>query len=189
MIPFPSIQIRTTNAQLGYDREPVVFEQRQPRADVQMRQVSAQQSITSPRGELTIDQSRAWDALGVGPVREAMNRIYDQAQSIFLQNLARKVEQGNRLAAIHTGGNPIADNAQELLFSFPEFDYYGYASSGNVDFRYVAHQAIIDVELGGVEMQAQANSPELYARQGNMNFYMIQYAKVEIIPPEIDIRI
>jgi len=189
MIPFPNIQIRQTYAQLGYNIERVQFEQKQPRADVNMQQIPAKLSITSPRGELTIDQTRAWDALGVGPVTEAMNRIYDQAQNLFLQNLARKVEQGNHLADIHTGANAIADNAQELLFSFPEFDYYGYASSGNVDLHYTAHEPIIDIELGGVELEAQANAPELFARQGMLNFYMLQYAKVEIIPPEIDMKI
>lgn len=186
---FPSIQIRQTFARLGMDADLARIEQRQPKATFELRQVPAQLSIESPKGELSIDQSKAWDALGRGGVMEAMNRIYGQARDVFLQNLARNVEQGNRLAAIHKGGNPIAENAMELVFTFPEFNYYGPASYDNVDVYYTAHKPIIEVNQGGVELYTEVNRPELTAHRGKLDIYMLQYANVEIIPPVIDARI
>ncbi len=185
----PTIQIRQTFARLGLDADHAKMEQRQPKASIDMRQVPAALSIEQPKGQLTIDQSRAWDALGRSGILEAMTRIRSQASSVFLQNLARKVEQGNRLTQIHTGVNAIAENAKELFGTFPEFDYYGYASSDNVDIDYQVNAPIIDVNQGGVDLNVQANRPELLVQRGKLDIYMQQYASVEIIPPAIDARI
>ena len=189
MISFPQIRIRQQFARIGMDADLPRIEQRQPKADMEIRRENPKLHMTSPRGELEIDQSRAWAALGLGGILDAMNRIYGQVREIFLMNLQRKVEQGNRLTEIHTGVNAIAENARELLFRFPEIDYYGPASSDNVDIRYTARQPEIEVEPGTLDIQVRVNRPELVLHRGKLDIYMQQYAHVEIIPPQIDLRV
>lgn len=189
MIAFPHIQIRQQYAKLGFDADPATMEQKQPKATFEMRYVKPKLDIVSPRGDLQIDQSKAWDAYGRGGHLAMMNRIYKEAHNVVMQGIARRVEQGNRLWAIHKGGNAIKENAKELVFQFPEFEYEGPAAYDNVDIHYTAQKPQINVERGRVELNTQVNRPELSVQRGKLDMYMQQYAKVEIIPPELDVQI
>lgn len=189
MIKIPKIQIHQQYAKLGMDADKASMEQRQPAATMDLSTTKPQLQMKSPSGELKIDQSRAWDALGCGGILEAMNRIYDQADSLFLQSLQRMVERGNRLAEIHTGVNAIAENASELFLTYPQFNYYGPASPDNVDIHYTARKPQIEVERGQVNLDVQMNRPELIFQRGKLDIYMLQHGKVEFTPPQIDLRI
>jgi hypothetical protein len=185
----PTIQIRQTYAKIGIDADHAQLNQRQPKAGIDMKQVSAALSIEQPQGDLTIDQSKAWDALARAGVMEVMTRIRGNAQSVFLDNLAARVERGNRLARIHTGENAIAENAKNITFTFPEFNFSGYASPNNVDIDYTINRPIINIHQGGVDLNVQVNRPELNVQRGKLDIYMRQYGNVEITPPAIDARI
>lgn len=183
---FPTISIQRIDARIGMSTTPGSFEQRQPKANLQMETRPAQLMMHSPPGELTIDQSRAWDALGVGPHYEMMNRIYSESKNIALQGIARIVEDGNRMAAIHTGENAIADIAQQIYFDSVPFDVRGPASFDNVDIQYIAHRPQIEVQEGQVNINIQASKPEFIYHSGKLDIYMQQYPRVEITPPKID---
>lgn len=187
---FPKIQIQQTPAKLGIDADLGNFDMRQPRANFEMTQEAAKLNIHQQQGDLKIDQTRAWDALGLGPVLEANRRIYSQTKHVALQGIARIVENGNRMAAIHiNGANPIADIAEQLKFEHFEFDYYGEASFDNVDITYTAHEPEINVIGGKVNLNTQPNAPEISYNKGKLDIYMLQYPKVEIIPPLIDLKL
>lgn len=185
----PTISIRQTHARIGIDADQGTLEQRQPKAMIQMENRPVQFMIRSPQGELRIDQSRARDALAVGPHFETMNHIYSEAKNVALQGIARIVENGNRMAAIHTGENAIADIAQQLYFDFFEFNFAGPASFDNVDIQYTAHKPQIEVQEGQLNINVQVNRPELIYHRGKLDIYMQQYPRVEITPPRIDIAV
>ncbi|MDQ1911279.1 DUF6470 family protein [Paenibacillus sp. GD4] len=186
MVTFPQIQIRQQYAKLGMDADHAVIEQQQPKATYEMKRIPSQLDMKQPIGELTIDQSKAWDAYGKGGILTTMNRIYSQAESIALQGIARRVEQGNRLADIASKRNAIAENAKDLFFTFPEFDYAGPASYDNVDITYQARKPEIQVTDGRIDVNTHPNKPELSFQRGKLDMYMLQYASVEITPPAID---
>ena len=186
----PQIQIRQQRAQLGFDADLGTQRLRQPKADLQIRTEPAKVQIRSPRGELKIDQSKAWDALGLGSHLEVMRRIRAQAHQAAMQGIARIVENGNRLSAIHTGTNAIAEIARESMnLEFFEFQYAGQPSVDNVDIFYTARKPIIDVIDGVTDIRVTPRPPEHEYVRGKFDAHMIRYPKVEIIPPQIDVRV
>lgn len=189
MSSISQIQIRQQPALIGIDADLGTQEIRQPQGTYEIQIDRPKLEMHQPQGELLIDQSRAWDALGVGPIFEAMSRVYTQSKDIALQGIARIVENGNRMAAIHMPGNPIAEIAKQLTFEHPEFDYYGEAAYDNVDITYTARKAEINVIEGKVNVNAQVNPPEISYNRGKLDIYMLQYPKVEFTPPQIDFKI
>lgn len=187
MISLPQIQIRQEYARLGIDADLGQWDLKQPRPTFEMKQVPLHYDMNTQKGELHIDQSKAWDALGLGGNLNIMNRIYTEAHNIAMQGIARRAEFGDRLAAIHEGGDPIAENAMERFNEFQEFNYLGPASFDNVDVSYTPSHVDIELIPGRIEINTHPNPPEAEYRRGKLDLYMLNYNKVEIIPPQIDI--
>ncbi|MBH5320620.1 hypothetical protein I6N90_22760 [Paenibacillus sp. GSMTC-2017] len=182
----PQIGIRQQHASLFIDADIGKQHIEQPKATVDMEQVEAVQQFQTTQGRLDINQDRMWDALAMGNSLETMSRIYSAASSIALQGLARIVEKGDQMAAIHLGGNPIAEMARDWKRTFPEFDFVGEASFDNIDITYTPGELSIETTRGGVNINVQVNKPIHEYERGKLEIYMSQYPKVEFIPPQID---
>jgi len=189
VVAFPSISIHQQYAQLGIDADQAALEQRQPKATYEMKRKAPQLQIESPRGDLQIDQSKAWDALCLGGHLGTMNKIYSEARNIALQGIAKIVERGNSLGNLAAGGNPIVENAKQLFSERSEFNIAGLASSDNVDIRYTAQKPKIEVIDGSIDVNARVNKPELNVVRGKLDIYMLQYPRVEITPPQLDLKL
>lgn len=185
----PQIQIRQEYARIGIDADLGQWDMKQPRATFEMKQIPLRYDIHSPQGELRIDQSKAWLALGLGNNLETMHHIYSEARNVAMQGIARRAEYGDRLAAIHLGGNAIADNASERFQEFLEFNYLGPASFDNVDVFYTARMPEIEPIPGRVELNTYPNPPEVKYNRGKVDIHMLKYNRVEITPPQIDVRV
>lgn len=188
MAGIPSIQIRLQNAQIGIETTKGRLEISQPPADMEMKTTPPKLEIVQPKGDLTIDQSQAWDALGCGPQEQFLNRIYSEYKRVALEGIARIVENGNRLADIVHEPNAIADIAAEQAFEPSDINYLGEASYSNVKLDYVAHPPEIQVKEGSVDIIVTPHKPNIRYTPGHVNIYMKQYPKVELIPPQIDIK-
>jgi hypothetical protein len=180
----PSVSIQQQNARIGIDADLGKQSIRQPKASFELRTERPQLSISQPPGELKIDQSKAWDALGLGGSLTVMSRIYGQASDIALQGIRRIVEKGNQLTAIHQDTNPIADMAAQIRFRFHEYDFVGPASVDNVDISYTAKAPIIESKNGRVNLQTHPNPVEHTYTRGKLDIYMTQYASIKF-----DVRI
>ncbi len=184
-----SIEIRQQFAKLGMESKRASLTIEQPRADLSIQTTRPEVSIESPRGELLIDQSRAWDALALGDHLQSMNQIYSAIKNIVMQTIGKIVDEGNQLAAIHNDTNAIADIAQDITIDFFELEFAGYASFDNVDISYTARKPEIEVERGTVNLEAQANKPIINSEPAKLDIYMLQRNSLEIIPPQLDIRV
>lgn len=94
----PILQIRQTPALLGIDADPGTYSITQPKAEFSVTTTPGELTVQSTRPELTIDQSRAWEAYNGGKMLDMNKRIYSGIQQLYLQGIAKKVEQGNRMA-------------------------------------------------------------------------------------------
>lgn len=110
----PILQIRQTPALIGIDADPGTFSITQPKAEVNITTIPGELSIQSSRPELTIDQSRARAAYNGGSVLDMNKRIYSGIQQLYLQGLARKVEQGNRMAEFLRLGIPLLKSTVQI---------------------------------------------------------------------------
>lgn len=189
MITYQGIQIEQQYAKIGMWTEKGQQTIRQPRATFELDITPPKLDIRSPRGELTIDQSRAWDALSVGSNLDFMSRIYKQSLEFGLEGIARIVEQGNRLAAIHLPGNPIAEIARENAFRDLPITYHTLASNDNVDISYERKSPEIELIRGRVDGIIQRNNPEINYEKGRLHYEMLQYQWVKFIPPQWEMSI
>lgn len=189
MVSFPKIQIYRQHAKLGINSAPASIEIKQPKAAWEMTTTPAKLDIHSPRGDLRIDQSKAWEALGMGGHLEWAMRIYSASRDIALQAIARIVDQGNQLAAIHKNSNAIADIAVQASQRTYHVNYAGPASYDNVDIQYTARKPDIEIIEGELNIHTRPNTPEINYIPGRLEVYMLQYPEVKIIPPQIDMKV
>lgn len=183
------IQIRTQDIVLGMETTPHQFHIQQPRGIQEIKQPRPELTIEQPQGELYIDQTRALDALGYVQSSTFSQRIASEGRRILLEGIARKAQEGDRLAAIHQGGDPILDIAWERARLETPRTLLGEPSVNNVDITYISNSPRIDVEVRRLEHHYTVQKPRLEFVRGSLNIYVKQYPKVEIIPPRIDLTI
>ncbi|MFD2615555.1 DUF6470 family protein [Paenibacillus gansuensis] len=183
----PIIQMKQQFGRIGMESERAFVEMKQPRAVQDFNIQPSEVEIESPRGELEIDQSKAWEALTGGVVEIFNNRIYSNNKQLALQGIAHIVEKGNRMAAIHHKNNVIADMGFETYFEDYNMNVFGDVSFNNVDFQYTVHKPVMNYIPGEVSTETIANKPEFIYHPGKLSIYMLQYPELEITPPQINI--
>jgi hypothetical protein len=185
--PMPIVQLRQQYAKIGIDADIGKQDIRQPRPDFQITTKTAKLETTYLRGEQRIDQSASWDALGIGSTFAFSRRIADESKNLALQGIGKRVDIGNRLAAIHLGGNPIADMARESFFEDFKINYEGPFSTSSVDIEYTPHKPEANFEPGSVDVESKPNAPQINYTRGKLDIYMLQMNSIQMIPPEIDV--
>ncbi|GIP21758.1 DUF6470 family protein [Paenibacillus sp. J22TS3] len=180
------LQIRQTPGLIGIDADPGTYSISQPKADLRIQTRQGEWEIHQYQPKLFVDQSRAQAAYNGGNFLEMNQRIYSGIQQLYLQGIANRVEQGNRMAEFFKPGNTIADvyGQDWKPASFPEFR--GPASMDNVDVRIETTPPSIEYHKGGVDIQVEVHKPEIEYTRGKLDIYMQQYPSVQYIPPEID---
>lgn len=181
------LQIRQTSGQIGIDADPGRFSIRQPKAELQITTQPGRLEVQSHHPVLQVDQSRAFAAYNGGPTLEMNQRIYSQLPSMFLQALAKRVEQGNRAAAIHIPGNTIAEIYGQDWRPVPFPEMRGEASLDNVDVRVQTSPPDIRYTPAQVDLQVVVNKPEISYARGKLDIYMKQYPSIQFIPPALDL--
>nr|WP_245339318.1 DUF6470 family protein [Paenibacillus shirakamiensis] len=182
------LQIQQTPALIGIDADPGQFSIQQPKAEVSMNTRPAQLEIHQYQPELQVDSSMARSAFTGGNMIDMNARIYSGFQDLYLQGIARRVEEGNRAAYIQGSGNTIAEIYGEdwQPIGLPEFRTP--ASSDNVEVRFNVTPPDIKFHKAETDIQVEIHRPEIEYKRGKLNIYMQQYASVKYTPPEIDIH-
>ncbi|MFD0696237.1 DUF6470 family protein [Paenibacillus sp. GCM10027628] len=191
MFPIPQIQIHQQYARLDFKAEPATLNIEQPKATIEMHTKQAVMNVNLlSTGELKIDQSRAWDAMGIGGVLATNNRVASQMPGIAAAAIVKIVEDGNRMAAINSGENAISELAWENAFQPPsDIQYAGEPSYLNVSEEYTPSPLHMEPEMGEVQFRATPNKPVIDSQRGRFTAYLAQRNSVEITPPVIDKRL
>lgn len=186
MPSIPQIQIKQTPAKIGIETTRGKMEIRQPKAQIQQETQAAQLSIEQYKPQLTIDQSKAFAAYTGGTMREMNDRLTSGYQQNFMQALAKRVDAGNQMAAIHQPGNTIANiyGTDDKALPLPEFR--GPASMANVDVRFETQSPNIDFKAAKVDVRIEAQPVEINYTVGSISMYLLQKNALEIIPPSVD---
>jgi hypothetical protein len=182
------LSIRQTYAAIGIDSEPAHQHMHMPQGDQQIQQPSAKMEFKTTPSQLSIDSSDAWHALGHGPNLEWSSAIYSQMKSIFLQQLAKQVEEGKRLADITNPRSAFADLAQDALFRPNPVDYQtvspGYL---NVHLGYNTGAVRTEIEASPVRLEYTPHKAEIEAQQGKLDIYLRQKNSIEISVVQYDL--
>lgn len=180
------LQIRQQQGLLGIDADLGQYSIRQPKADLQIESNPATIRIDQHQPELSIDQSRAHAAITGGPQLEMTRRLYSSVKQIYLEGIAKRVEQGNRMTEFFKPGNTIAEvyGKEQALPNLGE--YRGEASIDNVDIHFYIRPMDIEIEKGSVDIGVRVNKPEIEYQRGKLQIYMMRYPSIQFIPPEVD---
>jgi len=184
----PILQIRQTPGLIGIDADRGQYSIQQPRADMEISTQPAQLEFQHFQPELKVDQSKAIAAYNGGPLPEMNARIYSGMQQIFLQNMAKKVERGDNLAAIHIPGNTISNIVGTDIASIPYPEFRGPASVDNVDVHFEVRPMESSYQPAVTDLSVQANRPEVEYTRGKLDIYMQQHPSVQFTPPELDVK-
>lgn len=182
----PQLQIRQEPSLLSIQSTKASLSMRQQRPDFSIETRRADLNIEQPRPTMEIDQSEAWRAYTGGHPLEMNRQIYSSLPSLFLQGLAKKVEQGNQLAQFHQPGNSIAEVYGADWKRDPFVEYRAPASYDNVNIDVQRNNPVIQAQGNSPQINARAYVPEIEYQPGNLEILVKQYASVEIIPPDID---
>lgn len=184
---FSPIQIMTQPALLEINWGKAELSIRQPRGELQIETSRAKMDITQPRPELQIDQHEAWRAYNGGTALEMNHQIYSQLPDLFLEGLAKRVEQGNRMANFHLPGNSIGEiyGTDWKRDTFVEFR--SPASYDNVNINVIPNRPEIEITPFKPDIQGMQRNPEIDFSPGYVDISVKQYASIKITPPRIDI--
>jgi hypothetical protein len=188
MAPIPQIQIQVNPLVMEFQTTPAKVEMEQTQAQVNYnnRPLRVDLQVVS-KGELSIDQQRAWEAVGLGGSMFFAEKIYSHSKQIVLQSIARMVEDGNRMAQV-TKGTVIHQLHEGKPLTAIPFDYFSTASIDNVDIQYQPKQIKFQVDPGELSFDVQLNPPRFDVTYPKFEAYVKQHSSVEIIPPAIDVK-
>ncbi|ETT49972.1 hypothetical protein C162_12076 [Paenibacillus sp. FSL R7-269] len=184
----PIVQIRQTTALIGIETTAGSLSIVQPKADLQINTTPGQLEIRQSPAEMTIDQTQARAAYTGGTYREMNQRIYSGIEQLWLQGIAKRMEQGERAANFHKSGNSIAEIYGEdwQPVSYPEIR--GPASVDNVHINVELVPPEIEYRKSEVSIQAEAHAPQINFTPPKLDIYLRQRPSISFVPPEIDIQ-
>ncbi|MCA1011246.1 DUF6470 family protein [Halobacillus halophilus] len=176
----PKLQIQTTQARLGIISRPAVQDIRQYRAEQTIEQPEADVRIQQRSGKLTIDQTKAWNNIGLKSIFTRTEETAAKAQQIWMEGISRTAQEGDELMRIENKGNPIAAHAeQNAQFDFsmipggkPAFDL--------VDIQYEPAPAAISMEANPPKIQTVKRAPDLTYQPGKVEVNLEQHANIHI---------
>ncbi|WP_312109709.1 DUF6470 family protein [Brevibacillus reuszeri] len=184
------IRMESTFAQLGLNIRKPVQEIKQPQAELNLQQVPAELTIEQARTELNIDSSQARANIGIMTSMQFsdVNASYGREQ--WLQAIAEKSQEGDRLMKIYSKENAIAEIGREKGLRALEGGYRPPAASTDegVDVSIQAKPVNINVKRNGMSIHPTLNPPELSYISGKVEPYMLQYnsLKIEVVGSRLD---
>lgn len=194
MSSIPSVQYRIQNAEIGINLTRGQMQIRQPPTLMEIEttplRLEIQGAFQTPPGNMKIDQSRAYEALGKGSTFWFKGRVADESKQIALQAIGDIVARGNRIGDIAKNkGNVIAEMAQESFFRDYKFNYEGPFELDNVDISYDAVPAEIKFSGAEAKLNYRWSPTEIQYQPAKVEIYLQQKPSFEMIPPSIDIKV
>lgn len=183
------IQIQTQPSLLAMDSQLASVTIEQPRGELEIEQPRATMDFTQPRPSMEIDQHEAWRAYNGGTALEMSKQIYSSLPSLFLEGLAKRVEQGNQLAQFQIPGNSIAEIYGGDWKRDPFVEFRAAASYDNVSIHVERNRPEINITANYPQIRGRANNPQIGYQPGALNVSVKQYATIQITPPQLDINI
>lgn len=114
------LRITTTPALIGIRIQPAKVEMESPRPLLEMRWQKPQLNIEVEPVRVHIDQYECFAELGYKNFLDLARAEAQRGYQRVLEYIAQTAQDGDRLAAIELGGNPIADIAEERSYDVPD---------------------------------------------------------------------
>ncbi|MBY0085109.1 DUF6470 family protein [Brevibacillus sp. M2.1A] len=178
----PQIRMESTFAQLGLNIRKPIQEIKQPQAEMNLSQKPAELNIEQGRIELQIDSSQARANIGIMTSMQFSDKNAAYGREKWLQAIAEKSQDGDRMMKIYTKENAIAEIGREKGLKVLEGGYRPSSTSNDegVDINFQVHPVSIHVTRNGMSIDPVSRPPELSYTPGKVEPYMIQYNSLKI---------
>ncbi|MGG4497713.1 DUF6470 family protein [Brevibacillus reuszeri] len=186
----PQLRMESTFAQLGLSMRKPIQEIKQPQAEMNLSQKPAELNIEQAKTELQMDSSQARANIGIMTSMQFSDTNAAYGREKWLQTIAEKSQEGDRLMRIYTRENAIAEIGREKGLRVLEGGYRPPSTSNDegVDISAQARPVVISVKRNGMSINPVTKPPELSYTPGKVEPYMIQYnnLKISVIGSHLD---
>ena len=175
--------IQTQNAQVKLHNAPPILELKTEKAELNMQ-------VTLPKVE--IDQKQCFSESGLKGILELSSENVRDAVSQMYASVGRIAEQGNALTDIHTGGNPIADQAYYNAYDQFDKDYNMVTMpKSRPKITVIEGKVNLNPTQGKITATPRLTKPELDYQPGKVDIYLRQKADLQIDfkPSKLDMKV
>lgn len=171
----PRVNINATSISIGLQTNNGKIKIRQPKANLEIKQPPANIQYHKTPSKLKIDQTKAWESMGLKHIYRTIEEYASKGKQKWLQGIARTASQGDQLMKIEKGGNPIAEQAKVNSHSAKrEFNIGWIPPIGSVDIQYIPGKLQINVTPQKPVIESTPNKPKISFQPGDVNVYVQQ---------------
>ena len=178
------LSINTTDIQLGIDRTPSSLQMETQNARLELHQKHAKVSITTETPRVLIDQYQCFAEAGLKGNYDFARETAKLAYRHVMKYIGETARDGDTLAAIEKGGNPIANIAVRRAYPQKEFGLDFIPKSrpkievtGSSDIRWERNGEGANSGVEGNYIPGYAN---INFQPTKINIYVKQYPSVDI---------
>ncbi|WP_035513074.1 DUF6470 family protein [Halalkalibacillus halophilus] len=177
----PQIRIQSQNAQIGMQTQNAQLDIQSQPADLQISQPQAEVNIQTTPPRLSIDQSKAFEDMGIyGPLK-ASKISAQEAEQTWSQGVARTAREGDEMMRIENGDGAIARIAERNIPNpHRDFQMGWIPSYFSVDINYDPGDVQIRNQKNDPIIEATARKPETHYQPGGVDVYMEQESLLDI---------
>lgn len=176
------MRITQQPAILAWDTKQAVLEQNgnaKQSLDIQIEKPQIQLDIKEP--ELKIDQSEPFAEAGLKGVRALMQDSVAFARQKLSEGIGRIVSDGNEWINIHTGHDPIPDQAVHNAFEIFDKEFvFAMIPTSRPKIDVIPGEVNVDLKRGKVVNNTVPEKVDMQYKPWQLNYYMKQYQSIEI---------
>ncbi|MFZ5945236.1 MAG: DUF6470 family protein [Bacillota bacterium] len=172
------LQIRTTAGLIGINSSLGRQSIQQFRGEQIIRQPKAEMHIDQELPKVLIDQYQCFAEAGLKKPLDLLKEVSQYTYKKIMENIAAKCQEGDMLAQIEKGGNPLKEIARQS--SFPQYDF-------NIDFIPKSKPKIevtgylnIKWEIKQPEIFYEVKKPVIDYQPGKVEISMRQWPDIEM---------
>ncbi|WZL73737.1 DUF6470 family protein [Clostridiaceae bacterium 35-E11] len=175
------LRITATPALINIKTTPGKLQIKQPQADINSQIQPPKVQIHSEQAKVAIDQSQCFAESGLKSVFQLGKEWAAQGIQQAFQGIGRIAAQGDELAAIETGGNPISKQALENAFLMYEKNFnIGLMPKSRPKIEFTGGTVDIKVIPGEIRQNVKINKPQIQYTRGNVEVYLKQKNSIKI---------
>ncbi|MFD1038882.1 DUF6470 family protein [Virgibacillus byunsanensis] len=177
----PQIRMNSQMAQIQIQQTNGKQYIKQPKADLFIQQPQADISINTTPSRLTIDQTQAWEDMGLMHISKRIKQFANEGKQGLFEGIARKAQQGNELMEIENQGSPIPRQAAQNSFEgMKSLAIEFIPSHFAVKTSFQPSEVDINVKVNKPIIEARVNKPTHQYEKGAVDTSMKQYQSLEI---------
>jgi hypothetical protein len=167
------IRITKTDALMGINTTPTRISIKQPRADFELDIDHLKVEINTKQILVQIDQQQCFNESGLKDYKTLRSDNVAEAKQAVLEGIARRVDEGNRMADIKNSADAIAEIAFDNSFTQHVFDVVSMPKSRPlIDF--VGGTVDITIHEGTVDVKSKPNKPIVDVQAGDVEIFLRQ---------------